>query len=72
MNFALTLTGNRFRGPRANAAMPTRDPDTVRDALVHGALGGDLSEATATTIAAARETPQVIALVLGSPEFQRR
>jgi uncharacterized protein (DUF1800 family) len=72
MNFAVTLTGNRFRGPRANAAMPTGDPDAVRDALVHGALGGDLSDATATTIAAARETPQVIALVLGSPEFQRR
>jgi hypothetical protein len=35
-------------------------------------LAGQLSEATAATIAKATDPRQVAALTLGSPEFQRR
>jgi hypothetical protein len=35
-------------------------------------LNGDVSESTRATIAKATTVPQVVALTLGSPEFQRR
>jgi uncharacterized protein (DUF1800 family) len=71
MNFAVSLTSLRFRGPRTNAGEPV-DPATARDALVSKVLGGDLSPETTATIARAEQTPQALALVLGSPEFQKR
>jgi uncharacterized protein (DUF1800 family) len=48
------------------------DPAAARDALLAGVLGGDLSAETTATIAKANQAPQAIALVLGSPEFQKR
>jgi hypothetical protein len=36
------------------------------------ALAGEISPATAATIAKAMDSKQVAALTLGSPEFQRR
>ena len=42
------------------------------DALVASALAGELSETTAATVAKATTPSQALALVLGSPEFQRR
>jgi uncharacterized protein (DUF1800 family) len=46
--------------------------EATRDRLIRTMLGGDASEATKQTLARA-ETPQhLIALTLGSPEFQRR
>jgi uncharacterized protein (DUF1800 family) len=72
MNFAVSLTTLRNRGGRANAGSMPADPATARDALVAGVLGGDLSAETTATIAKANEAPQAIALVLGSPEFQKR
>jgi uncharacterized protein (DUF1800 family) len=72
MNFAVSLTTLRVRGGRANDAAASPDPGAARDALVASVLGGDLSPATAATIAKAEQTPQAIALVLGSPEFQKR
>jgi uncharacterized protein (DUF1800 family) len=72
MNFAVSLTTPRFHGGRANAAAASEDPATTRDALVANVLGGDLSAETTATIAKAEQTPQAIALVLGSPEFQKR
>jgi len=69
MNFAVALTSGRFP---AAANAPSGDPEQARTAIVNGALAGDLSESTAATIARATETPQALALVLGSPEFQRR
>jgi uncharacterized protein (DUF1800 family) len=49
-----------------------RDPGATRDAIVDGVLAGDLSESTRSTVARATQPPQAIALLLGSPEFQRR
>jgi uncharacterized protein (DUF1800 family) len=60
MNFALQLVGGRMRGVRAGSAP------------AGAALGGEISDATAATIAKASEPKQVAALTLGSPEFQRR
>ena len=56
---------------RRSGAPPT-DPAAARDAIVSGVLGGDLSASTAATIARAQQAPQALALVLGSPEFQKR
>jgi len=61
MNFSLMLAGNRV--PRITVA----DLSTVNTIL-----GDDVSEATRSTIAKATGTPQMAALTLGSPEFQRR
>jgi uncharacterized protein (DUF1800 family) len=61
MNFALTLAGNKLRGIVV-ASLPTADQ----------ILSGDLSETTRATIAKAADAPQVAALTLGAPEFQRR
>ena len=61
MNFALTLAGNKLRGISV-ASLPTADQ----------ILAGDLSETTRATIAKATDSPQMAALTLGSPEFQRR
>jgi uncharacterized protein (DUF1800 family) len=61
MNFAVSLSG------RANTGQAV-----TSDALVASALAGELSPATAETVAKATARPQALALVLGSPEFQRR
>jgi uncharacterized protein (DUF1800 family) len=60
MNFALQLVGGRMRGVRAGPAPPS------------AALAGQVSNATAATIAKATDPRQIAALTLGSPEFQRR
>jgi uncharacterized protein (DUF1800 family) len=60
MNFALQLVSGRLRGVRPGGA------------AAGAALGGDVSPATAETIAKASDPAQVAALTLGSPEFQRR
>jgi len=71
MNFAVALTGGgRERRGRTRASAPMQ-PVAV-DVLIENILADDLSEATRSTIARASSAPQAIALVLGSPEFQRR
>jgi uncharacterized protein (DUF1800 family) len=60
MNFALQLVGGRMRGVQAGVN------------AVSSVLAGDISPATASTIAKATDPKQVAALTLGSPEFQRR
>jgi uncharacterized protein (DUF1800 family) len=72
MNFAVSLTNANARAGRANPGAAIPDAATARDGLISSVLGGDLSPATAATIAAAQQAPQAIALVLGSPEFQKR
>ena len=71
MNFAVRLTsGGQARGAlRTSAEAPVV---TASDALVRLALAGEVSETTAATIAKAGTPQQAMALVLGSPEFQRR
>ena len=41
-------------------------------AAIASALGPEVSEVTRATVAKATAPPQVLALTLGSPEFQRR
>jgi uncharacterized protein (DUF1800 family) len=69
MNFAVALTGGRARGLRAANAGSL---EAARDAIVDQVLAGDLSAATRSTVAKAMQPSQAIALLLGSPEFQRR
>jgi uncharacterized protein (DUF1800 family) len=71
----------RGRGPGAMARAPipmnlnALAPDTsasARDGVVRSLLAGEASDSTKQTLARA-ETPQnLVALALGSPEFQRR
>jgi len=65
MNFAVALSSGKLRGVTPSSGV---DQSTI----VSQALGGDLSESTRATIGRATTTPQAIALVLGSPEFQRK
>jgi uncharacterized protein (DUF1800 family) len=69
MNFAVSLTGGRMRGVRTP---PAGDLDSARDAFVDRVFAGDLSEATRSTVGKTTQTSQAIALLVGSPEFQRR
>ena len=71
MNFALALTGGRDGRGRARAATPPASHLSTDD-LIRTALAGDVSDTTRSTIAKATTSAQAIALVLGSPEFQRR
>jgi len=60
MNFALQLVSGKMRAVQPGTGS------------IAAALGGDVSEATAATIAKTSDPRQVAALTLGSPEFQRR
>ena len=72
MNFALALTSGRMRG--LGAAAPSSLPMTeeARRTLLAVALGGDVTPSTAATVAKATTPTQTMALILGSPEFQKR
>jgi len=68
MNFALALVSGRMRGVEP----PAPGPAPANDTLVASALAGDISPATASTLAKTTDPRQSAALTLGSPEFQRR
>jgi uncharacterized protein (DUF1800 family) len=65
MNLALRLASGQVKGTSVLSL-----PSSV-DSL-QSLLGGDVSEMTRGTIAKATDTPKMMALTLGSPEFQRR
>ena len=69
MNFAVLLSGNRLRGPGGRQAVGAALP---QDRIAAEIMAGDVSETTRQTIAKAANESQKIALLLGSPEFQRR
>ena len=71
MNFAIALTHGRMRGVKRGDAIGTSDAPG-REELFQLALAGDVSESTRTTVAKATTPAQSLALVLGSPEFQKR
>jgi uncharacterized protein (DUF1800 family) len=54
------------------AAIAPDTSDATRDRLVETILGGTASAATRDTLARAESPQQLLALTLGSPEFQRR
>jgi uncharacterized protein (DUF1800 family) len=70
MNVALDLAspGNRAVVPPSVSGSVA----SVRAALVSEALGGQAAADTLAIIDRATSTPQAVALVIGSPEFQRR
>jgi uncharacterized protein (DUF1800 family) len=70
MNFAVALASGRMRGIRP--ATFSQEASEASASIVSGALAGDLSETTSATVAKATAPPQAVALVLGSPEFQKR
>jgi uncharacterized protein (DUF1800 family) len=71
MNFAVALVGGRMRGVQPSG-LAVDSAGTARDQLVNGVLAGDVSAATAQTIGKAQDARQATALILGSPEFQRK
>ncbi|MCC7240762.1 MAG: DUF1800 domain-containing protein [Acidobacteria bacterium] len=71
MNFALELGGNRLRGVSLPAARAT-DVGDLREQLIDTALEGTASDATRATLARATTPDRVVALAIGSPEFQRQ
>ena len=74
MNFAVSLLANRVRGVSVDldALAGSRDPAQVQDRLVDVLLQGDASSGTLATLARARDTQTMAALIIGSPEFQKR
>ena len=75
MNFAVSLTDTRQQrgaGVRPVQGRTGAGASVTSDALVASALAGEISETTAATVARATTPSQALALVLGSPEFQRR
>jgi len=72
MNFAVALTEGRVRGMRAPQPSRGQSIEAAGDEIVDQVLAGDLSSSTRETVAKASRPSQAIALLLGSPEFQRR
>jgi uncharacterized protein (DUF1800 family) len=66
MNFALRLA-DRVGAGREPPPLPLDS-----QAIIARVLSGDVSDTTRATIAKATTAPQMMALTLGSPEFQRR
>ena len=71
MNFALALAANTYRGVELGDPLPDRN-QTDADTAVAMFLSDDVSDGTRATIHKATSAAQVVALALGSPEFQRR
>jgi uncharacterized protein (DUF1800 family) len=72
MNFALALTGGQLRALRATAQSPAATAGETSRRLADVALAGEMSAPTAATVAKATTPAQASALILGSPEFQKR
>jgi len=73
MNFGLQLVSNQQRTIRVNVAALAPDTSAAtRDALVDQLLAGRISTSTSATLAKAPNPQQLLALLLGSPEFQKR
>jgi uncharacterized protein (DUF1800 family) len=73
MNFAVALAGNQLPGVSLEAKDDKRaDTSEMSGRLVDDWLRGDASAATLETIAKAATAEQLVALAIGSPEFQRK
>jgi uncharacterized protein (DUF1800 family) len=72
MNFAVALTDGRMRGLRAPTSLVDAPIESARDMIADQVLAGDISSSTRTTVDKASRPSQAVALLLGSPEFQRR
>jgi uncharacterized protein (DUF1800 family) len=73
MNFALRLVSAGGRAIRIDtAALVPNVSEESRSRLVDALLGGDVSPGTLSALSKAETPQQLLALTLGSPEFQRR
>jgi uncharacterized protein (DUF1800 family) len=73
MNSALRLVSAGGRGIRIDtAALVPNVSEASRTQLVDSLLSGDVSAATMAALSKAETPQQLLALTLGSPEFQRR
>jgi uncharacterized protein (DUF1800 family) len=73
MNFALRLVSAGGRAIRIDTAALVPDVSGAsRTRLVDALLGGDVSPGTMAALSKAETPQQLLALALGSPEFQRR
>ena len=72
MNFAVSLTTTLQRGAGRSPRNDVQVPKSAADAVIRSSLAGEVSASTAETVARATTDAQALALVLGSPEFQRR
>ncbi len=73
MNFGLTVVSNQQRAIRVNTASLAPDTtEATRNRLVNAVLAGRISPSTSATLAKAPSPTQLLALLLGSPEFQKR
>ena len=70
LNFALDLAGGRLRGVTLPGANLT--PASPGDVLIADILGGNVSASTRATVAKTATHEQALALIIGSPEFQRQ
>jgi uncharacterized protein (DUF1800 family) len=68
MNFAANLASNRQLGMNPREIQAIGTSDLMIDSVLHG----DASDTTRSTVARAQTATQMLALTLGSPEFQRR
>ena len=72
MNFAVGLTSARVRGLRGVSERAAGQLPVSHETIVSQVLASDLSESTKATVGKATTGSQAVALVLGSPEFQKR
>jgi uncharacterized protein (DUF1800 family) len=72
MNFAIALTSGRMRALGAAPLSNLGTAEEARRTLYAVALADDVSAPTAATVAKATTPAQTVALILGSPEFQKR
>jgi uncharacterized protein (DUF1800 family) len=72
MNFAVSLTTGRFGAGGPGDRDAGIAPEVGPEVFVSRVLGGDLSEPTNAVVASAEQAPHALALLLGSPEFQKK
>jgi uncharacterized protein (DUF1800 family) len=73
LNFAMQLSNGQLRGVRLNIRqLAPNTRESTRDALINTLLLGQASAVTRDTLAKAESPQQLVALTLGSPEFQKR
>ncbi|NQW03104.1 MAG: DUF1800 domain-containing protein [Acidobacteria bacterium] len=73
LNFAVQLSSGQMRGVRVDVRrLAPNTSESSREGLINTLLMGDASSATRDTLAVADSPQQLIALTLGSPEFQKK
>jgi uncharacterized protein (DUF1800 family) len=73
LNFAIELASGRVRGVRIPVRQLAPDTsDATRDALVTKLIASPISTITRDTLSKAESPQHLVALTLGSPEFQKR